>query len=979
MSSENKSITEYEHLRLLNALRESELLRELAELLASSLDLTRILHVLVRRTTEVCDVERCAVWLLDEETGCFRPSAYHVSSSHFQNRELQRADRIWHRSSLPLQDQTIQHLLTQQGMLYQEDLRQAESQAMQTLAKTFLVRSVLLIALIREKRTVGMMSLDVPDKQWTFSKEQQQLARAIGQQAAVAIDHARIYQQAEVERRHAERLTARVQALHQVALAVNAGEDMLTVLGLATRHLMSGLEVTGIAMTLISGERLQVVNTIGLREENEPSQMHIPTLTELPNCQIASQQGQPVFIYKEQLTGKEKDWFQRLGLTNVLIVPLIVSNHSNGTPDIPKQSPFATRTSAGFALIHYQQNSIEPGPEQYTFAQDVATQCAMAIERDHILSKTRQIASLAMERANTLDAVFNAMNEGITVQDMQGRVLLRNNSAGQIVATQSILAAGQNMLEHLPDIFTQQDIYTLKRQKLAAEEMPFARGLRGEAIRGERVLTRRTDGTERILELNIVPLFDGKVQQIGIVSAFRDVTEQVQAEQRIRRALDTMLHAAEVVSGLTEIKDILQRTLSMTMNVLSCQRGVVHYYDESQQIFIPLTSIGIAAEKESGWLARQRNWLSPQDEVYKQLAQGHAVLIQPGEIAERAGIQEKEQLLFIAAPITHHEKLLGVMLLERTAQIQNENKAVKEKRDFSLWDVAVIEGIAQFTGLAIEQVRWQQEAEQARTHEAAMRVSNALKDEFLALTAHEFRTPLTVILAHSQMMERALKRAPMAEWPERLRDSIDNIESQTRQLTNIVNTFLEVTQLNRGQIVLQKERLNLEEVIQQAVKQHATTTERHRLSYRSLRGKQSYEVYGDKARLLQIFANLLQNAIKYSPHGGPISVVLKQSQSKTGKHEAEIRIQDKGIGVPSDAQARLFESFYRAPNIHSAGPTARGVGLGLYVVAEFLRLQDGTIRVESKGIEGEGSCFIITLPLFEEKSEKNEESKKDDK
>jgi len=971
MSSESTSITEYEHLRLLNALRGSELLRELAELLASSLDLTRILHVLVRRTTEACDVERCAVWLLGEEKPCFHPSAYHVSSPHLQGRDIQLADRIWRRNSFPLADPIIQQLLATQGMLYLEDLQKAESQVMQAIAQTFLVRSVLLIALIREGRTVGMMSLDVPGKEWTFSIEQQQLARAIGQQAAVAIDNARLYQQTESERRHAERLAARVQALHQVALAVNAGEDVMTVCGLATRHLVSGLEVTGMAMTLSTDDQLKIVKTLGLPSIAADAPLSIPNLAALPNCQAAAQQGQPIFVYQEQLSGDEGRWFQQLGLANVLIVPLIVSTHSNGTPDIPRQSPFATRTSAGFALINYQRNLAEPGPEQYTFAQDIATQCAMAIERDHILTATRQIASLAMERANTLDAVFNAMNEGITVQDMQGHVLLRNNSAGQILATQGIPPTGQNPPELLPDLFTRQAIYTLKRRRLAPEEMPLARALRGERIRGEQVLTRRTDGTECILELNIVPLFNANTQQIGIVSAFRDVTEQVQAEQRIRRALDTMLHAAEVVSGLTEIKDIFRRALAITMNILNCQRGVVRYYDKSQQEFVPLISIGTTEEEEQAWLTMQR-WLSPssQDAVYAQLKQGHAVLLSAEKANGRSEKGEGEQPFLIAAPITHHENLLGVMLLERLPQASQQAGA---KRDFSLWDVAVIEGIAQFTGLAIEQVHWQQEAEQARTHEAAMRASNALKDEFLALTAHEFRTPLTVILAHSQMMARALKRVPVEEWPTRLRDSIDTIESQTHQLTNIVNTFLEVTQLNRGQIVLQKERVRLEEIVQQAVAQQASTTEKHHLSFKSIRPKRPYPIHGDPARLLQIFANLLQNAIKYSPHGGPISVLLSQRQSKTGGREAEIRIQDKGIGVPQDAQARLFESFYRASNIHSAGPAARGVGLGLYVVAEFLHLHGGTIRVESKGVEGEGSCFIVTLPLLEERDDSGDQ------
>ena len=82
-----------------------------------------------------------------------------------------------------------------------------------------------------------------------------------------------------------------------------------------------------------------------------------------------------------------------------------------------------------------------------------------------------------------------------------------------------------------------------------------------------------------------------------------------------------------------------------------------------------------------------------------------------------------------------------------------------------------------------------------------------------------------------------------------------------------------------------------------------------------------------------------------------------------GKVYIEVRVQDKGIGIPKDAQARLFERFYRAPNIH--GDKTRGIGLGLYIVAQLLRIHGGTIAVESNGNLGEGSRFIFTLPMLE--------------
>src|SRR6202035_1186828 len=115
--------------------------------------------------------------------------------------------------------------------------------------------------LMREGRPVGMMSMDNPNKVGTFSAEQQQLARAIGQQAAIAIDNARLYQQAEAERRRAEHLIDRARAIYQVALTVNSGEDLSNVLEVATSNLVAGLYADGGAIVLLDGNRLQLASS----------------------------------------------------------------------------------------------------------------------------------------------------------------------------------------------------------------------------------------------------------------------------------------------------------------------------------------------------------------------------------------------------------------------------------------------------------------------------------------------------------------------------------------------------------------------------------------------------------------------------------------------------------------------------------------------------------------------------------------------
>ncbi|HYB02305.1 MAG TPA: GAF domain-containing protein, partial [Ktedonobacteraceae bacterium] len=717
-----------EHQRLLAALRESEILRELAELLTSSLDLNHILQVLVKRTTEVCQIERCAVWLLDETDSSLRPATYYLSSQQLSNNTIKAADHIWKHSSLSSTDPAIQRLFKENGMLFLEDLTSVPG--MQNVAETFLVRSILIFALVREGRPVGMLTLDEPGKTRTFSTEQMQLARAISQQAAMAIDNARLLQQAH------------------------------------------------------------------------------------------------------------------------------------------------------------------------------------------------EAAKLATERANTLDAIFHAMTEGISVIDLEGNILMRNNAAA------SFLGKNRFIKDQLNEVLNLHPTYTVQGQLISGEDFPVTRSLRGERIRGERFVTTRADGNERILEVNIAPLFDAANKQIGVVSAFRDVTEQIRVEQRIRQALDTLLHVAEAVTGITEIKDILHSVLERALVTLNCAHGVVQLYDEEHQCFTPLLSIGFSPETEQQWFEDQQVWLhtlSDQNHLFKeQLFQGHATLINAEQCLHQPN--PFDHLMILSAPILHHNRLHGIISLDRSEYPrQYSTHKTHEQRqtpqnEFTLWDIAVTEGIAQLAGLAVDQALWQQEAINARASEAAMREANALKDEFLAITAHEFRTPLTVILAQSQLVTRTLKRisdqaqqAGITKLPQVI-DNLSVIADQTHQLTNIVSTFLEVTRLNRGELTLHFEEVDLSLLVQNVASRYKALSKEHSFSCIIGPIDHSYLVKGDNARLKQIIANLVENAIKYSPQGGSIKVYLRRTADIHDHAMVEVCIEDKGIGIPKDAQPRLFERFYRAPN-----------------------------------------------------------------
>ncbi len=950
LGEEFPSTSDEEQERLRTALRESEILRELAELLASSLDLNRILQVLTRRTTEVCEVERCAVWLLDNHHDLFRPATYYLSTQQLSAEDISTGDRQWYQHPLPFSDPVLRSLMGQNGMLVLEDL-QAEP-SLRQFAKKFLVRSTLLVALIRGGRPVGMMTLDDPGRQRTFSPSQQQLARAIGQQAAQAIDNAQLYQQAQEERKRAERLIERARAIYQVALTVNSGESLPTILAIASEHLAHSLSADSSTVALLQEQTLHVI-TSSPRQPDLDTPLTI-ALNDVPTCYEVAATGIPQYVTSQHIQGFEKHWFHSLGLHNAMVVPLIV-----GIDATEQGQQAQARRCVGFTFIGYQNTHHHPTRGQYAFAQDIAAQCALAIEKERLLSEARQSAILATERANTLDAIFQAMTEGITVLNPDGEVVVRNNAASYF------LGLPMNASASLHSFLANFPTYTMRGQPIMEEDFPLSRALRGENIRGERFVTRRIDGLERVVEVNISHLLDSKQKQTGIVSAFRDVTEQTRAERRIRMALETMLHIAEAVSGVTDIRAILRTVLTHTLETLNCDRGIVQLYNTERNIFTPLFSTGYATDDETQWLTDQNLWLNPSaaHEFHSVILEGHATVIHADNCPEQP--QPHRHIAVLAAPITHSDHLLGLMMLDRIPNRERNPLAEQQRHEFSIWDLAVVEGIAQLAGLAIEQTHWQQEATTAHTREEAMREANALKDEFLAIAAHEFRSPLTVLMMQAQMAQRSFRKysGNSQELQKHISDSLTAIEEQGRQLTNIVNTFLEVTQLNEGQLTLTTKIVDIADMAQQVVSRHSATTTLHEIRCEIMPGACPYLVKGDSARLQQILDNLLQNAIKYSTLEGPITVSLRQHTQPDGNTFIEICVADKGIGISKAEQTHLFERFYRAPGVK--GGKTRGIGLGLYIVAQLIHLHGGTIHVESEGIAGAGSRFIFTLPALE--------------
>ncbi len=229
--------------------------------------------------------------------------------------------------------------------------------------------------------------------------------------------------------------------------------------------------------------------------------------------------------------------------------------------------------------------------------------------------------------------------------------------------------------------------------------------------------------------------------------------------------------------------------------------------------------------------------------------------------------------------------------------------------------------------------------------EAALR----LRDEFLSIASHELRTPLATLNGYAQLALRRLARDGQFD-PARVVEALQAITGQADKLNSLLNQLLDISRLELGKLALEPRRTDVVALVEQVVVGARARDGAHTIA---LTGLQSQEAEVDPLRLEQVLTNLLDNAMKYSPEGGPIEVVV----SRTADHALDISIRDHGLGIPPEKRARIFERFYQA---HGNGHKS-GMGLGLYVSRDIVELHGGEITAEFPA-DG-GSRFVVRLPL----------------
>ncbi len=269
-------------------------------------------------------------------------------------------------------------------------------------------------------------------------------------------------------------------------------------------------------------------------------------------------------------------------------------------------------------------------------------------------------------------------------------------------------------------------------------------------------------------------------------------------------------------------------------------------------------------------------------------------------------------------------------------------------RAWSAQERLVLREVAERTFAAVERAR----------AEDALREADRRKDHFLAMLSHELRNPLAPIKNSVYVLQHA------APGGEPARRATEIIARQVDQLAHIVDDLLDVTRISRGKVQLQRGPLELNGLVQRTVDDLRGVLDAAGLELRLRLAPRPVTIDADWNRVAQVLGNLLQNAAKFTPHGGRVTVTVEVDGPGAGAADARqavVRVADTGAGMPPEMLAHLFEPFIQADRtLHRS---AGGLGLGLALVKGLVEQHGGTVEAHSAGL-GHGAEFVVRFPVL---------------
>ena len=537
--------------------------------------------------------------------------------------------------------------------------------------------------------------------------------------------------------------------------------------------------------------------------------------------------------------------------------------------------------------------------EELRLAQTIASHVAFAVERRQDEEK------LALYRE-----IFAHSSEAIAIIGLDGEYVEQNAAHRRLVGYED-----EELTDRTPAIHLGQEAYRDVLRVLAEE-----------GIYRKDVVSISKSGEPLDLELSAFAVLD----ESGRPRCFVGIKRDIRARKRTEETLQFLAGASAALDRSLEYDETVRRLASLSVPRLADwvllevldesgvlrPASVLHRDPAFEKTIVRLLEV-LAAPARAEGARRVPSMPVRRTRATEILGEVTAADPRTGPLLQRLGLKAA-----LAVPLRARGRVLGLLTLVSSGRLYEER------------DLALAEDFANRGSMALDNARLYREAQE----------SDRRKEEFLAVLAHELRNPLTPLLTCLELMRTGeADAASLVRWREIM-------ERQVRNLTRLVDDLLDVSRVTRGKIELRKEGVELATVVDRAVE-----VVRPLIQSRSIRldvtiGK-GLTLQADPLRLEQILANLLHNAVKYTPEGGHVSV----HGAREGR-TISLRVEDDGLGIDPDLLPRLFELFMQGSR------TSGGLGIGLTLVRTLVELHGGTVRASSAG-SGTGSQFEVRLPV----------------
>ena len=826
-------------------------------------------------------------------------------------------------------------------------------------------RTLLAVPLLREGEAIGALVIRRLEVR-PFSEKQIDLLTTFADQAVIAIENVRLFEQVQ----------ARTAELSESLQQQTATADVLKVISRSTFDLDTVLQALVASASQLCGANY---GGIYLRDGDNlfgrAAVGHIAAdLDELTSI--------PVAIDRRSVAGR-----------------VALSGHAEHIPDIlddpewdrarlGKYGDF--RSLMGIPLLKegkvagvFFLGKPEPGAftsRQAELVQTFADQAVIAIENvrlfDQVQARTEELSESLQHQTATaevlkvisrsafdLQTVFDTLAESAARLCEADFVFMYrlNADEGQIVANYGVAAddlplvaairqhpgresvAERILLEHktvhVPD-FEDDPEYTFVEvpRKLGLRAILGVPMLRDGALIGMLLLARKLPGPFAARQIELCETFaDQAVIAIENVRLFDEVQTRTRELARSVSELKALGEVSEAVNSTLDLKTVLETIVAKAVQLSEADAGAIYVFSKTSQRFKLRATYGMSKELIE---AISHQVISITDAAIGEAAQRRS----PVQVADlkTTNVSSLQKVVLdagyrsvLVVPLLRPGKIVGAFVVRRKTPGLFQDSTVELMETFAAQSV-----------LAIQNARLFSEIDE-KSHQ--LEVASRHKSQFLANMSHELRTPLNSVLGFTEMLVDGL----YGELPERAKVTLSRVQANGRHLLGLINDVLDLSKIEAGQLKLAVESYSVGQIVKSVASATEPLARAKHLDLRTAVTENLPLGKGDERRLTQVLLNLVGNAIKFTDKGS-IDIVAKMNNGFF-----EFIVRDTGPGIAPEQQSRIFEEFHQVDD--SSTREKGGTGLGLAISKRIVELHKGNIGVEST--VGGGSTFRVVLPV----------------